>query len=476
MSENYLDDYGELDLDGSVDFDTMFNMSLDHSSQNNTRQDYDTANRFSSVTRAANQNLTPTSELASNFLKSYKLFLSIQSLEGFRHHQCIVPNIFCKYFLEIEICKMTRQIPLSVGTFGKDLQVPHSQREVRDKNINLFLWSIADYHGMIEIKFRLVSHRFFFKTVLFSKSLFLSDLMDSQSTRKSFVQFSHDFSLPIPIRQKKKKSYFSNPFKSPSPLSTSSSRTSSITWFSSSIFGEKSPVSMKSDPLLYQEKATKSSFLSHNSKPTASEKSNIVKINFSFRIIHSGKLLQLNNEPTPSLIPFQSSLQFQFQFQSPTTTSNAIEVNTRMSELHFLCSCAPSALVVEIMKSLAEVKLLPTCLQLRTEGGNVSLTALDIALLSGNSPVVYDILRRAGSSCFQKLPQNTANALHNAVQGGSIVCLTYVCKYITEAHSKFREGSAYMRGTPSLTALFEWKDGQGKTPLALACSLPGSQN
>ena len=34
-------------------------------------------------------------------------------------------------------------------------------------------------------------------------------------------------------------------------------------------------------------------------------------------------------------------------------------------------------------------------------------------------------------------------------------------------------GSAYMRGSPTLAALFEWKDSDGKTPLALACSLPG---
>ena len=80
------------------------------------------------------------------------------------------------------------------------------------------------------------------------------------------------------------------------------------------------------------------------------------------------------------------------------------------------------------MKGLAEVKLLPRCLQLRTqprlgkagegEGGDLTYTPLDVALLCCNTPVVYDILRRAGSSCFQHLPTNKSNALHNAVRGG----------------------------------------------------------
>lgn len=84
------------------------------------------------------------------------------------------------------------------------------------------------------------------------------------------------------------------------------------------------------------------------------------------------------------------------------------------------------------MKGLAEVKLLPRCLQLRTAQarpgkageGEVDLTytPLDVALLCCNTPVVYDILRRAGSSCFQHLPTNKSNALHNAVRGGKTFC------------------------------------------------------
>ena len=81
------------------------------------------------------------------------------------------------------------------------------------------------------------------------------------------------------------------------------------------------------------------------------------------------------------------------------------------------------------MKGLAEVKLLPRCLQLRTqrrrpgttedETADLTYTPLDVALLCCNAPVVYDILRRAGSSCFQNLPTNKGNALHNAVRGGN---------------------------------------------------------
>ena len=53
----------------------------------------------------------------------------------------------------------------------------------------------------------------------------------------------------------------------------------------------------------------------------------------------------------------------------------------------------------------------------------------------------------------------------------SHIC-THMHTYIltTMVHTS---GSVYMRGSPTLAALLEWKDFDGKTPLALACSLPG---
>lgn len=77
-----------------------------------------------------------------------------------------------------------------------------------------------------------------------------------------------------------------------------------------------------------------------------------------------------------------------------------------MSELHFYA--AP--LVVEIMKSLAEVKVLPIC----RRGRDFFLTGLGTATLAGNSMISFLRAFALEVHGFIKLPQNAANAARYA--------------------------------------------------------------
>eukprot|EP01036_Dinobryon_divergens_P029849 gene29849-39010_t len=337
MSDNgsmhHFDDFDALDFD---DFDAMFN---------NMPTGTENMNRLASLLGSSTTNSQPlqaNNSDARNFLKSYKLFLSIASVDGLpRNFSCIAP-ILQSYFVDVEICKTTKKFELPVS---KRKRSRKDSKELTEKNIQSNIWNFADYHGIMEIKFTVISQSLYFKSVICSKTIYISDLYDTQFGSghvHSNAGWLQDCEILIPIKQQK-------PRKS---------------W----------------------------------RRSTASEL------------------------PLPQPFIFES-----------------ISNTTSMSEFHFLCSCAPAAVVLEVMKGLAEVKLLPRCLQLRTqprlgkagegEGGDLTYTPLDVALLCCNTPVVYDILRRAGSSCFQHLPTNKSNALHNAVRGGRDAMVELLLQY-----------------------------------------------
>jgi ankyrin repeat protein len=151
--------------------------------------------------------------------------------------------------------------------------------------------------------------------------------------------------------------------------------------------------------------------------------------------------------------------------------ADPIGVEHRASELHGFMSTARRHEVVELLRALAAAQCLSQALRLQSSLG---YTALDWALLSGNQPVVAEVLQRAGNLCFRDLVPGRRGPFHLAVMGGSKECLDTLWRFFkkysgSEAPSSFTAGGDHW--SPTLFALLEWRDEDDNTPLSLACSL-----
>ena len=285
----------------------------------------------------------------------------------------------------MEICKTTKKFELPVS---KRKRSRKDSKELTEKNIQSNIWNFADYHGIMEIKFTVISQSLYFKSVICSKTIYISDLYDTQFGSghvHSNAGWLQDCEILIPIKQQKpRKSWrswipFSTPQSSSSsslssspPLSSSSHPAIAAGWFPSTLFGEKSMAACntaKSEQLLEKESTTLNATTNTTNTTTAAaaavEEKKFVKITLSFRIIHSAKLLQLAASTSstavtpflqPSSPPSSSSLppiicQGSTASELPSPQPfifESISNTTSMSEFHFLCSCAPAAVVLEV--------------------------------------------------------------------------------------------------------------------------------
>ena len=222
----------------------------------------------------------------------------------------------------------------------------------------------------MEVKFRVISQGLYFKSVICSKTIYMSDLYDAQfgvggatphvdGYAHSNTGWLQDYDIVIPIKQPKPR----KPWRSWIPFSTPLSSQPppshppiAVGWFPTTLFGEKSMAAYntttKSEPLLEKQSTS-------NATTAAVEEKKVVKITVSFRIIHSAKLLQLaastitsaNNITGTSLLQPPSSLLCHGSTAGappPIQPFIFASSNTCMSEFHFLCSCAPAAVVLEV--------------------------------------------------------------------------------------------------------------------------------
>ena len=267
----------------------------------------------------------------------------------------------------MEICKAKKkfELPISKRSYVRS----NKDKEFTEKSIQSNTWNIADYHGIMEIKFKLISQRLLFKSVICSKTINISDLYNAQFGGCALTQgdsgdgdsstgWLQDFEILIPVNQKKPRKSWRNwvPFFTPLSSQQPQSHTPrAAEWFPTALFGEKSKAAYnrsKNEPLLEKE---------FTSTPPIAAKSvdetKFVRIMISFRIIHSSKLLQLAPSTSYVLQPPSPSSSFHYRGtpslltlqQSKLSSSNSVS----MSEFHFLCSCAPAAVVLEVAIQLS---------------------------------------------------------------------------------------------------------------------------
>jgi hypothetical protein len=117
------------------------------------------------------------------------------------------------YFVDVEICKAKKKfelLPISKRSYVRS----NKDKEFTEKSIQSNIWNIADYHGIMEIKFKLISQRLLFKSVICSKTINISDLYNAQFGGCALTQgdggdgdsstgWLQDFEILIPVNQKK---------------------------------------------------------------------------------------------------------------------------------------------------------------------------------------------------------------------------------------------------------------------------------
>lgn len=237
---------------------------------------------------------------------------------------------------------------------------------------------------------------------------------------------------------------------------------------------------------------------------------------------HRAKALPAAQTPRDVGVRLDFSFRLVSLQQCLSLASVSDKEGVRQSELHLLSGAGPASALVEVLKALAahhRNQGLSLALSLRTvhtlsfpapaaattptsgTGGLAAksrrgYTALEVALLRGNSSVAMELLRRAGYLCFRDrdIRPKTHCPYHCAVLGGDVHCLELLIRFLKKFGSSQGLGasgaissadagtggphdasstSGTLSWSQSFSQQLNWRDEEDRTPLALACQLGG---
>ncbi len=365
-------------------------------------------------------------------LSGNKLFVSLDSVHGIPKSNKLVNNMFRRKFsvymdMESNNCKKMLDQTQNVGVFA-----------VKDNQNRSVVFDLVQFYGMTKLNFTLKCKNSGTgaKSVLGTSSVMLSELIAQQNKHNSSdggngwaVHGSVDVETSLLQKCRSAES---------SPVDKASSARNGG-WLRTA----------KSDP-----SSGAGGIMRMKWSSVAVAKVPVtVSVKFSFRLVALQHCLELRSRLT-LLVPLPD-----LEAKSPHMGS----------ELHALSATAQASEVVSVMCTLAAKHALGPALRLRS---SLHCTPLDCALLAGNDSVAVEILQRAGVLCFRDLATGRAGPFHHAVRGGSRLCVETLWRFFRKYSP--REASVAGGAThwcPTLSALLEWRDEQGDTPLMMACRL-----